>query len=263
MQDEATVPAAHRVQQAPHGHGGAARVAVFDLDGTIARRDLFLVFLMEAAKRLGPARPLQTALLPWHTMNYGLRRITNTALKAAFLDAVLGNRERDILRRIAREFAGCCLFREIKPQALRAIERHRQAGDALVLASASLDLYVEPIGMLLGFDAVVSTRMAWTAEGRVAGRLEGQNLRGEAKLIAVRELLSRQFPDARDFVAYSDHESDVALLAAASRAVAVDPTRKLRDEARRRGWAIVDWSEASDHVTSRWLMPPGRIGRQA
>ncbi|MBC9179317.1 HAD family hydrolase [Pseudoroseomonas ludipueritiae] len=254
---------AGQVGLAPQRHGGAGRVAVFDLDGTISRHDLFLVFLMEAARRLGPARPVQAALLPLHTLNYGMRRITNTALKTAYLDAVLGNRERGSLQRIAKEFAARCLFREIKPEALRAMERHRQAGDALLLASASLDLYVEPIGRLLGFDAVVSTRVAWTAEGRIAGSLEGQNLRGEAKLTAVRELLASQFQDTQDFVAYSDHESDVALLAAASHAVAVDPTRKLRDEARRRGWSIVDWSGTDRRISGRWIMPRGRIGRQA
>jgi phosphatidylglycerophosphatase C len=220
---------------------GAKGVAIFDLDGTISHRDLFLVFLREAARRLGPARPMRTALLPLHTLNYGLKRMTNTALKIAYLDAILGNRERVTLMQISDEFAKRCLAREIKRDALKAMERHRQAGDALVLASASLDLYVEPIGALLGFDAVISTRVAWTAEGRIAGSLDGNNLRGAPKLAAVRDLMSQRFQTAQDFVAYSDHESDVPLLAAAGTAVAVDPTRKLREEARKRGWPIVDW----------------------
>jgi hypothetical protein len=102
---------------APGGMEAAKRVAVFDLDGTISHRDLFLVFLMEAAKRLGPARPMRTALLPLHTLSYGLKRMTNTALKIAYLDAILGNRERDILRQISDEFAKRCLAREIKQDA--------------------------------------------------------------------------------------------------------------------------------------------------
>ncbi|MFC7555797.1 HAD family hydrolase [Pseudoroseomonas wenyumeiae] len=145
----------------------------------------------------------------------------------------------------------------MKPDALRVMELHRQAGDALVLASASLDLYVEPIGRLLGFDAVVSTRVAWTPDGRIAGALDGDNLRGPAKLVAVRELLSRKFPNAEDLVAYSDHESDVSLLAAAGTAVVVDPTRKMREEARRRGWPVVDWSGTGWPDGGRWIMPPG------
>ncbi|EHL96949.1 HAD hydrolase, family IB [Acetobacteraceae bacterium AT-5844] len=229
------------------------RVAVFDLDGTISHRDLFLVFLMEATRRLGPARPMRTALLPLHTLRYGLRRTTNAALKAAFLDAILCDRERSTLQEIAADFAERCLIREIKPAALRAIERHRQAGDGLVLASASFDLYVEPIAQRLGFDAAISTRVAWTADGRVTGALDGNNLRGAPKLEAVRELMDRRFREGQEFVAYSDHESDVPLLAAAGSAIAVDPTRKLRQEATRRGWAIVDWRAPERQFAGRRL----------
>lgn len=218
------------------------RVAVFDLDGTISRRDLFLVFLMEAAKQLGTARPIETAMLPLHTLRYGLRKMTNTALKAAYLQAVLGGRRRDALQSIAFEFAESCLLREVKPAALAALERHRQAGDTLLLASASFDLYVDPIGQRLGFDATLSTKVAWTPDDAVAGSLDGSNLRGAPKLAAVSDWLARNLPDTRELVAYSDHESDLPLLMAATTAVAVDPTRKLRQEARERGWPVVDWS---------------------
>ena len=239
------------------------RVAVFDLDGTISRRDLFLVFLMQAAKRLGPAHPLQTALLPLHTLRFGLRRISNTALKIAYLDAILGGRQRDTLQRLADDFAEHCMVHQVKPAALQAMQRHRQAGDALMLASASLDLYVEPIGRRLGFDAVVSTRVAWTADGRVAGTLEGSNLRGAPKLAAVREVMATRFPDARDFVAYSDHESDIPLLAAASGAVAVDPTPALRRAALEQGWPVVNWAAIGSQATGQRSLPSGWLKRRA
>jgi len=231
------------------------RVAVFDLDGTISRRDLFLVFLMQAMRRLGPARKLRTALLPLHTLRFGLRSITNAELKAAFLDAILGGRQRSTLAALAADFAARSLDREVKPAALLAMQRHRQAGDALLLASASLDLYVEPIASRLGFDAVVSTRVAWTAEGRLAGSLDGSNLRGAPKLAAVRAVLTERFPSAQDFVAYSDHESDIPLLAAASSAVAVDPTVALARVARERGWPVVDWRGTGRHPAP--VLQPG------
>ena len=237
------------------------RVAVFDLHGTISRRDLFLEFLLTAASKLGPARPIGTALLPLHTLRYSLRHMTNTALKAAYLDAVLGGRERGILQNIAVEFAERCVHRETKPAALKAIERHQRAGDTLLLASASLDLYVEPIGRQLGFDGVIATRVAWTADGRVSGALDGSNLRGAPKLAAVRDLLDRRFQNAQEVVAYSDHESDVPLLAAANSAIAVDPTRKLRQEAHKRGWPIADWSGASPLIAG-WLTTSGRRPRR-
>jgi phosphatidylglycerophosphatase C len=220
------------------------RIAVFDLDGTLSRRDLYLAFLAAAVRRFGPARPFRSAMLPVLTARFFLRGIRNDQLKEAFLDAILGGRPRERLDELAADFAQHAAEREIKPAALEALRHHRRAGDALLLASASLDLYVGPIAQRLGFDATAATRVAWTPEERIAGGLDGPNLRGEAKLAAVRTMIAERFPDAREIVAYSDHESDLPLLAAADTAIAVDPTRALRRIARERGWRVVEWGLA-------------------
>ncbi|WP_372623490.1 HAD family hydrolase [Falsiroseomonas sp.] len=220
-------------------------VAVFDLDGTLTRRDLYLAFLAQALRRLGPARPLRAAALPVLSARFMLRGIGNDRLKVAFLDAILGGRPRTTLEDLAAAFARRAVEREIKPAALARLERHRRAGDTLLLASASLDLYVQPIARLLGFHAAVATRIAWTADGRVAGTLAGPNLRGEAKLDAVRAELAARLPDAAcRLTAYSDHASDLPLLAAATIPVAVDPTPELARIAVNRGWRVEHWSGA-------------------
>jgi HAD superfamily hydrolase (TIGR01490 family) len=220
------------------------RIAVFDLDGTLSRRDLFLAFLAHAVRRMGPARPLRAATLPVLTARYALRGITNDRLKAAYLDAVLGGRTRAAVESLAETFAERAVTREMKPAALAALQRHRRAGDRLVLASASLDAYVAPIARRLGFDDAVATRIAWTADGRVAGSLDGPNLRGPAKLDAVRAVIAG-WGEAR-VTAYSDHESDEALLAAAAEAVAVDPSPGLARIAAGRGWTVMRWGGADD-----------------
>lgn len=221
------------------------RIAVFDLDRTLARRDLFLAFLSACALRHGAARPWRAAALPVLTARFMLRGIGNDRLKAAYLDAVLGGRGRALVTALAEDFAARAAVRHIKPAALEALRAHRRAGDALLLASASLDLYVRPLADRLGFDAAVASRVAWTADGRVAGGLDGANLRGEAKLAAVRAIMAARFPAATELVAYSDDASDVPLLAAADRSVAVDPTAALRAIATARGWAIAEWGGAN------------------
>lgn len=219
------------------------RIAVFDLDGTLSRRDLYLAFLMTVLRRRGPARPLRAATLPLLTARYMLRGIGNDRLKAAYLDAILGGRERGLLDGFAADFAADAVARQMKPAALERLAHHRTAGDVLLLASASLDLYVAPIARLLGFDGAVATRVAWTPDGRVTGALDGPNLRGSAKLEAVREWIAARFPAAATIIAYSDHESDEPLLAAAEEAFAVDPTPALAQIALRRGWPVMRWSQ--------------------
>lgn len=220
----------------------AARVAVFDLDGTLSRGDLYLAFLAACLRRLGPARPLRLAGLPWATLRHLVGAESNASLKAAWLDAVLGGRTRMEAEAVAAGFAARAAERAMKPAALEQVAGHRKAGDRLVLASASLDIYVAPIARLLGFEVAVATRVAWTPDGRIAGTLDGPNLRGPAKLDAVRAALGLEGAALLPpLVAYSDHESDAALLGAATEAVAVDPTPAMAVLAARCGWQVVHW----------------------
>ncbi len=235
------------------------RLAVFDLDGTLTRRDLYLAFLAQALRKHGPARPLRAAALPVLGVGFMLRGIGNDRMKTAFLDAILGGRPRSLVDTLAGDFAVRAVEREMKRAAIAQVENHRRAGDVLLLASASLDPYVQPIAQLLGFHAAVATRIAWTSDGRVAGTLDGPNLRGHAKLDAVRAELARCYPgESPRMVAYSDHASDEPLLAAADEAVAVDPTPELARIATQRGWKIVRWSDSASADSAGEALTAGK-----
>jgi phosphatidylglycerophosphatase C len=233
-------------------------VAVFDLDGTLTRRDLYLAFLAQALRRHGPARPLRAAALPVLSARFMLRGIGNDQLKTAFLDAILGGRPRGMVEALAADFAERAVAREMKPAALSCLQNHRRAGHKLLLASASLDVYVQPIARLLGFHGAVATRIAWTPDGCVAGTLDGPNLRGAAKLAAVRSELAARWPEVPvRLVAYSDHASDTPLLEAAASAVAVDPTAELARIAGARGWDVVRWVRAGAAPQANEPVPSG------
>jgi HAD superfamily hydrolase (TIGR01490 family) len=213
-------------------------VAIFDLDGTIARGDTYLGFLLHVLRRR-PRRAIRLAGLPLAVARFKLGRLSNDRLKSMFLTAIVGGSTRAELARHVESYLPLCLGRMIKPAALARIEWHRARGDRLLLASASVDLYVEPLGARLRFDRTISTRTAWL-DDRLTGALEGANLRGEAKLEAVREAIGAVSPRP-EIYAYSDHHSDLPLLLFADRAVAVNPSRKLLASARVHGFKVEYW----------------------
>jgi phosphatidylglycerophosphatase C len=59
----------------------------------------------------------------------------------------------------------------------------------MVLASASLDLYLDPFGARLGADEVICTRME-VVNGWLTGRMATPDCRGPAKAERVREYLA-------------------------------------------------------------------------
>ena len=217
-----------------------ASVALFDLDGTVTRRDTYLAYLVGFLAR-HPERWLRAAPLPVavHCHLVGWR--SNTWLKTTFLRAVLGGVQRQRLDSWTEAFLERVLRRGLRTGALQTIERHRAAGDGLVLVTASLDFYAEPLGRRLGFDTILCTRIQYDGAGRVTGELAGGNCYGAGKLTRVQRYL-QQHPTGTPVICYCDHHSDLPLIRFAQRAIAVNPTRRLRRTAERMGLPIEDWA---------------------
>jgi phosphatidylglycerophosphatase C len=104
---------------------------------------------------------------------------------------------------------------------MRRVDWHRREGHELVIVSASPELYLAPIGRLLGFDAVLGTRLE-TAAGHLTGRLDGRNVRGPEKVVRLRAHLG---DEPVKLWAYGDSTGDRELLAAADVATRVKRRR--------------------------------------
>jgi phosphatidylglycerophosphatase C len=213
--------------------------AVFDLDGTVTWGDTFLAYLRYLLCRR-PDRLPYCLGLPASFAAFALGYLSNDALKQRLLTAAASGCGRDEIEAHAAVFAMRCIGDGMKPAALTRIDSHRKQGHRLILASAALDLYVPALGKALGFDEVVCTRAAWR-DDVVSGELDGPNLRGEAKLAAVRHALGGSGRPVAPVFAYSDHHSDLPLLCFADHGVAVDPTRRLAACAAARGLSIEHW----------------------
>jgi phosphatidylglycerophosphatase C len=216
----------------------SAPVAVFDLDGTITRTDSFRVFIKAAVL---PRHPAALLALPLAVMRARKNVAARGAVKAAVMDLVHGGRPRVALEAMAARFTARLLDRLVKPGAAREIADHRARGTRLLLATASPDLWANPIGAALGFEAVLATRLAWTADGRFAGHFDGPNLLGEAKARAVRAWMEAHAGGAAPAHAYTDHHHDLPMLLLATAPLAVDPTPTLAGEAARRGIPVARW----------------------
>jgi len=213
--------------------------AIFDLDGTISRRDTYLAYLAGFALR-HPKRWRRMPGLPFDVLRFKLGLKDNTWLKQRFLSAVLGGVSRQSLRAWTATFNERLMRRGLRPRALRQIRKHKEQGYRLILISASPDLYVDDLSRRLGFSESICTCVEWDANGRLTGRLDGKNCYGAEKCVR----LKRYFGEDRrhwHVIAYSDHHSDLPLLTWANQGVAVSPTRRLAHEARRKGLAILSW----------------------
>lgn len=214
-------------------------IAVFDLDGTLCAQDTLKAFLREQVTRF-PASLLRGWSLPLPLLASLAGRRDAGWLKERVLMALLADRSPAQVAEVADSLADRVAGPWLRAGARRAIDEHASRGDRLVLASASLDLWVLPVAARLGFHDVTCTRSARGEDGGLVGGFGAANCKGEAKLSRVRELLGER-PTTR-VVAYSDHHDDVPLLTWADQGVAVNPTTRLRRRASDLGLRIADWS---------------------
>jgi len=196
---------------------------VFDLDGTITRFDTLGPFLLACLARR-PWRLAGLLLVVPAAARYCLDR-DRGALKGALLHATLGGLPRAWLGARSATFVQWLLKSALYEEALAAIDTHRRRADRLVLMSASADLYVPQIAQALGFELVQCSRVRWLDDGRLDGRLQGENCRGLEKQRRLQELIERERP-ARVY-AYGNSAADVPHLLLAQEAYLVNGPRRL------------------------------------
>ncbi len=212
-------------------------IAVFDLDGTITRRDTLLPLVLRYLAR----RPWQ--LLRLLCILPGLLRFAfdhdRGKLKQALLQATMRGATRDEITTLSQDFVRDKIARGSFREALAAIRRHRDGGHYLVLMSASVDFYVPEFGRQLGFDHVISTEVRWNGD-RLDGTLTSPNRRGEEKARCLRELLDAR-TDTESF-AYGNSASDLPHMRLVRHGQLVNGSLAARRSADKYGIACVDWS---------------------
>ncbi len=220
--------------------GTISGLAVFDLDGTVTRRDTFVPYLRGWLRR--HPRRLHCGRTALALARYLVRGRDRGRLKSDLIRATMAGASDSEVAEWSAAYVAALDETEFCPGALAAIARHRAAGDHLVLLSASVDLYVPRIAERLGFDQPICTGIAWM-DGRLDGALTTPNRRGDEKRRCI-ALLRAQFPGVR-IAAYGNSRSDLAHLAVVDHAVLVNAGRRARNAARRIGIAVDDWRNKS------------------
>jgi len=191
-------------------------VAAFDFDGTITRGDTLLPFLARAFGRTRVAATF-AALSPL-ALRVALGGATVDDFKVRTIERLFAGVPAPPLRALGRAYAATLPART-RPDALTRIRWHRAQGHALVIVSASLDLYLAPVARDLGFDHLLCTRLSTRGEGddeRFDGFLAGEDCAGPGKARALLALLGERA--GFELHAYGDAAGDRALLALADHA---------------------------------------------
>ena len=220
----------------------AARLAVFDYDGTIIdgqSGSLFSRYLL--SKNLISLRT-GSRLLWWGTRyKLHLPYRQDEARELIFRD--LGSRGYDEAVRIMRAFHDEVLAPRYRVDAIQEVMRRKEEGCVTLLISATFSEIARVAATALGMDGFAATCMERDTAGNFTGRVQGEVVAGEGKCRAVRAWADERYGEGawRVAYAYGDHFTDEPLLASAEHPFCVCPGKTLHQIARRRSWPILNW----------------------
>ncbi|HYN62357.1 MAG TPA: HAD-IB family hydrolase [Rubrivivax sp.] len=216
------------------------RLTLFDLDHTLLHGDsdeLWCKFLMDRGEL--PREALEARNRDM-TRDYGLGQASAQDFCNFYIGTLAG---RSALEWQAhrRDYIDQQIVPRIPVAALELVARHRDAGDLVVLSTATCRFLSELTAVHLGISHLIATECEVDAAGRFSGRSLGVLNMREGKVLRLLDWLATQQLDLADCEStlYSDSINDLPLLSAVRHAVAVDPDALLARQARQRGWPVI------------------------
>jgi len=193
-----------------------ARVGAVDGDAYRARNDAF--FAQYNAGVLDPVEYLEFAL---GTLA-GFPRHELEALHARYMREVIEP--------------------AIKPQALKLVREHQDAGDLVAIITATNHYITAPIAAAFGVEHHIAAMPEVDAAGNLTGRLAGTPTSGPGKITHMHawlERLGQPFGSFGRSHFYSDSHNDIPLLSIVSHPVATNPSAALANHAQQQGWPTI------------------------
>ena len=214
-------------------------IAFFDLDRTLLAVNSATLWLRREL-RLGHIRRRQALRAGTWVLRYRLGFVSVDRVLVKAITELAGTSSRHVAERTA-EFYAECIRELIRPGGRRALDWHRARGDACVLLTSSSSYLSELVAKDLQLDAVLCNRFEVDPTGFHTGRPLGTVCFGDGKREHAERYAAAEGVPLSDCTFYTDSYADVPVMEVVGRAVAVNPDRRLRRLAARRGWEIVDW----------------------
>ena len=144
------------------------------------------------------------------------------------------------------EFMRTVIQPAITRQALALVREHAEAGDQVVIVTATNEFVTRPIAQAFGVTDLIAVELerdnSESGTGWITGEIRGVPSAREGKVTRVEQWLAERklaWPDVQSTF-YTDSINDLKLMEKVNHPVATNPDTQLRALAMQRGWRILE-----------------------
>jgi HAD superfamily hydrolase (TIGR01490 family) len=214
-------------------------LAIFDLDETLIHGDCASLWAVEMTK-LGWADGEAFIAREHELMRlYAAGKLAMEDYMAFTLAPLVGRTAEEVAH-VVEPFVEDVIEPIFYSDASRTLAAHREAGDRLLVISASAHFLVSAIAERFGIDEVLAIDLE-QQHGFYSGRTQGVLTYREGKVTRLHAWLAEQNENLAGASFYSDSRNDLPLLQLVDRPFAVNPDPTLRAHAEQAGWPILSW----------------------
>ena len=157
---------------------------------------------------------------------------------AEFQFRFLKNNTRKFLNDVRSDYINEIIKPMILKKAIDLVNQHKEAGDRLLIITATNSFITKPIGELFGIDELIGTDPEEN-EGEFTGKVKGTPSFKEGKVTRLFDWLDEKNLKLADFEKtffYSDSHNDLALLEVVTNPVVVNGDKILLEKAQEKNW---------------------------
>ncbi len=218
-------------------HSGGRTAAFFDVDGTLLSVQSGTLYIGYLRRRrlmsLADQMRIYWAFLTYRLGVLNMRRLADVT-------------SRWLCEREEREVAEHCLdwyrsevSRYFRPAVVALVEEHRAAGHVVALLTGGTHYLNDHVAADLGIDHVIASELE-VVGGRFTGKPIPPLCYGKGKLVHAERFAQAHGIDLGSSYYYADSITDLPVLGRVGHPRIVEPDPRLRREAGRRGWEVLD-----------------------
>lgn len=213
-------------------------IAFFDLDGTIISENSGRKLTIAAYRRglMSVSDLIKGIFL---SLMYKFNLSDTTKIIDKMVGWLNGTSERT-LNDLSEDIFNNFLIKSIHSEVKSEISFHKKRGTRLVILSSALRPVCQRVASHLGMDDIICSDLE-VINGYLTGKTAGHLCFGEEKKVRLIKYCEINNTKQSDAWYYGDSIADLPALLAAGNPVCVNPDKKLKKEARKRGWKILVW----------------------